>query len=116
MQASVSDIKLSEITQFAEWLQTTMKAIDKGERVPEPLKLDAGEVSMWIQTIRNLEDQRWKSEEGRVNLESEMRDREAYVGQLQASMAEAETAQVTHKEKLAKIVELISEVVRYCGK
>jgi len=121
MQSSVLDIKkLSEIMQFLEWLQPAMKAIEKGERVPEPPKLDAGEVSMWIQTIRNLEDQRLESEEVQVNLESEMRDREAHVGrltqQLEASMAEAKTTQATYKEMLAKIGELASEGVRYCGR
>jgi len=121
MQSSVLDIKkLSEIMQFLEWLQPAMKAIEKGERVPEPPKLDAGEVSMWIQTIRNLEDQRLESEEVQVNLESEMRDREAHVGrltqQLEASMAEAMTAQATYEEKLAKIGELASEGVRYSGR
>ncbi len=120
MQSSVLDIKLSEIMQFSEWLQLAMKAIEKGERVPEPPKLDAGEVSMWIQTIRNLEDQRRESDEVKIHLESEMRDRKAHVGrltqQLQASMAEAKTAQATYKEMLAKIGELASEVVRYCGK
>ncbi len=121
MQSSVLDIKkLSEIMQFLEWLQPAMKAIEKGERVPEPPKLDAGEVSMWIQTIRNLEDQRQESEEVKINLESEVRDREAHVRrltqQLQASMAEAKTAQATYEEKLAKIGELASEVVRYCAK
>ncbi len=60
MQSSILDIKLSEIMQFSEWLQPAMKAIEKGERVPEPPKLDAGAVSMWIQTIGNLEDQRRK--------------------------------------------------------
>jgi len=120
MQSSVLDIKLSEIMQFSEWLQPAMKAIEKGERVPEPPKLDAGEVFMWIHTIRNLEDQRRKSEEVKFSLESKMREREAHVGrltqQLEASMAEAKTVQATYKEKLAKIGELANEVVRYCDK
>ncbi len=129
MQSSAYDVKLSEVMQFVEWLQPAMKAIEKGERVPEPPKLDVGEVSMWIQTIRNLEDQRRESKEVQVNLESEMRDREAYVGrlthQLQASSAEAKTAQAasqelqrvvaTYKGMLDKVGELASEVVRYDG-
>ncbi len=44
---------------------------------------------------------------------------EAYVGrliqQLQASMAEAKTAQATYEEKLAKIGELASEGIRSCA-
>ncbi len=102
MQSSAYDVKLSEVMQFVEWLQPAMKAIEKGERVPDPPKLDVGEVSMWIQTIRNLEDQRRESKEVKFNLESEMRDREAYVEhlthQLQASSAEAKTAQAASQE------------------
>lgn len=129
MQSSAPDIKLSEITQFVEWLQPAMKAIEKSERVPEPPKLGAGEVSLWIQTIRNLEERRRESEEVQLNLESEMRDREAYVGrltqQLQSSIAEAKTAQAASQElqrevtvykgMLAKVGELASEVVRFDG-
>ncbi len=120
MQSSAHDVKLSEVMQFVEWLQPAMKAIEKGERVPEPPKLDVGEVFMWIQTIRNLEDQRRESEEVQVNRESEMRDREAYVErltqQLQVSIAEAKTTQATHKEKLDKVDKLASEVARCRGK
>ncbi|TKS58100.1 MAG: hypothetical protein EWM72_03214 [Nitrospira sp.] len=129
MQSSAPDVKLSEVMQFVEWLQPAMKAIEKGERVPEPPKLGAGEVSMWIQTIRNLEDRRRESEEVQVSLESEMRDREAYVArltqQLQTSIAEAKTAQAASQElqrvvttckgMLAKFGELAGEVARYDG-
>jgi uncharacterized Zn finger protein len=106
LQWSAPDFKISEVMQFAEWLQPVMNAIEKGERIPEPPKLGAGEVSMWIQMIRNLEDQRRESEEVQVNLESEMRVREAYreahmghlTQQLQASMAEAKTSQAASQE------------------
>lgn len=129
MQSSAPDVKLSEVMQFVEWLQPAMKAIEKGERVPESPKLGAGEVAMWIQTIRNLEDRRRESEEVQVSLESEMRDREAYVGrlsqQLQTSIAEAKAAQATSQElqrevaaykgMLAKVGELAGEMARYDG-
>lgn len=129
VQSSAPDVKLSEVMQFVEWLQPAMKAIEKGERLPESPKLGAGEVAMWIQTIRNLEDRRRDSEEVQVNLESEMRDREAYVGrlsqQLQTSIAEAKAAQATSQElqrevdaykgMLAKVGELAGEMARYDG-
>jgi uncharacterized Zn finger protein len=129
MSSSAPDVKLSEVMQFVEWLQPAMKAIEKGERVPEPPKLGAGEVATWIQTIRNLEDRRRESEEVQVNLEADMRDREAYVGrltqQLQTSIAEAKAAQSTsqdlqrevamYKSMLSKVGELASEVARYDG-
>jgi ribosomal protein L11 len=126
---SAPDIKLSEVMQFVEWLQPAMKAIEKGEPVPEAPKLGVGEVSTWIQTIKNLEDRRRDSEEVQLNLESDMRDREAYVGrltqQLQTSIAEAKTAQATSQElqrematykgMLAKVSELVGEAARYDG-
>jgi len=129
MQPSLSDVKLSEVMQFVEWLQPAMRAIENEERIPEPPKLGAGEVSMWIQTIKSLENRRRESEEVKVNLESEMRDREAYIGrltqQLQTSIAEAKTAQAASQElqrevgvykgMLAKVGELAGEVVRYDG-
>jgi uncharacterized Zn finger protein len=129
MPSSVPDVKLSEVMQFVEWLQPAMKAIEKGEQIPEAPKLGVGEVSTWIQTIKNLEDRRRDSEEVQINLESDMRDREAYVGrltqQLQASIAEAKTAQAasqelqrevaTYKGMLAKVSELAGEVSRYDG-
>ena len=128
-QSSAPDVKLSEVMQFVEWLQPAMKAIENGEQVPEAPQLGAGAVSTWIQTIKNLEDHRRESEEVQSNLESNMRDREAYVGrltqQLQASIAEAKTAQAasqelqreaaTCKEVLAKVGELVGEVARYDG-
>jgi hypothetical protein len=129
MSTSAPDVKLSEIMQFVEWLEPATQALEKGEQIPEPPKLATGPVSTWIQTIRNLEDRRQESEEVQVNLESEMRDREAYVGrltqQLQASIAEAKTAQTTlqelqrevtmYKGMLARVAELAGEIARYDG-
>lgn len=128
-QSTAPDVKLSEVMQFVEWLQPAMKAIENGGQIPEAPNLGTGEVSTWIQTIKNLEDRRRESEEAQINLESNMRDREAYVGrltqQLQASIAEAKTAQAasqelqreaaTCKEVLAKVGELVGEVARYDG-
>jgi len=129
MSASAPDVKLSEIMQFVEWLEPAMQAIEKGERIPDPPRLGGGAVSLWIQTIRNLEDRRRESEEVQLNLEADMRDREAYVGrltqQLQTSIAEAKTAQDTSQElqrevsayrgMLARVAELAGEIARYDG-
>src|SRR5437868_3860047 len=56
--SSSADVKLIEVMQFVEWLQPAMKAIERGERVPEAPPIAAGEVSAWIHTIRNLEERR----------------------------------------------------------
>ncbi|MEQ1794948.1 MAG: hypothetical protein ABL970_12235 [Nitrospira sp.] len=124
-----TDVKLSEIMVFVEWLQPAMRAIEKTQPVPPPPPIAPGEVANWIQTIRNLEDRRRDSEEVQLKVESDMRDREAYVGrlsqQLQASIAEAKTAQATtqelqhevatYKAMLTKVAELSGEVSRYDG-
>lgn len=125
--SSSTDVKLSEVMVFVEWLQPAIKAIEQVQSMPLPPQIAPGEVSNWIQTIRNLEDRRRDSEEVQLKLESDMRDREAYVArlsqQLQASTAEAKAAQATtqalqqevatYKVVLSKVAELSGEVSRY---
>jgi hypothetical protein len=124
--ASTTDLKLGEVMVFVEWLQSGIKALECGQPLPDSPKL-GGDLAPWIQAIRDLEERRHESEEMRVNLESDMRAREAYVGrltqQLQASMEEIKAAQTnsqqlqqelnTYKEMLAKVSEVASEVGSY---
>jgi hypothetical protein len=124
--ASTTDLKLGEVMAFVEWLQPAIKALERGQPLPDSPKL-GGDLAPWIQAIRNLEERRHDSEERRVNLESDMRAREAYVGrltqQLQASMEEIKAAQTNSqqlhqeltacKEMLAKVSEIASEVGIY---
>lgn len=123
---STTDLKLSEVMAFVEWLQPAMKALEREQPLPDSPKL-SGDVAPWIQAIRNLEEHRRTSEEVQVNLESDLRDREAYIGrltqQLQASMEEIKTTQASsqqlqqeltaYKEMLTKITEVASEVGSY---
>jgi chromosome segregation ATPase len=111
---------------FVEWLQPAIKALERGQLLPDSPKL-GGDLASWIQAIRNLEERRRESEEVRINMESDMRDREAYVGrltqQLQASMEEVKTSQASSqqlqqeltmcKEMLAKVSDIASEVGSY---
>jgi hypothetical protein len=124
--ASTTDLKLGEVMAFVEWLQSGIKALECGQPLPDSSKL-GGDLAPWIQAIRDLEERRHESEEMRVNLESDMRAREAYVGrltqQLQASMEEIKAAQTNSqqlqqeltacKEMLAKVSEVASEVGSY---
>jgi hypothetical protein len=124
--ASTTDLKLGEVMAFVEWLQPAINALERGQPLPDSPKL-GGDIASWIQAIRNLEERSRVSEEARINLESDMRDREAYVGrltqQLQASMEEIKATQAssqqlqqdltTCKELLAKVSELASEVGGY---
>ncbi len=124
--ASTTDLKLGEVMAFVEWLQPAIKALERGQPMPDSPKI-GGDLAPWTQAIRNLEERRRESEEVRSNLESDMRDREAYVGrltqQVQASMEEIKAAQASSqqlqreltacKEMLAKVSEVASEVGSY---
>jgi hypothetical protein len=123
---SNADLKLSEVTAFIEWLQPAMEALERGQPLPDSLR-SSGDIGVWIQNIRNLDDRRRESEEIQLTLESQQRDREAYIErmtqQLQASMAEVKSAQgsieqlqqelAVYKDMFVKVTEIASEVGGY---
>lgn len=124
-----SDVKLSDVMVFLEWIQPAAKALERQEPLPGPPTLGPGPISTWIQAIRNLEDRRRESEEVMTSLESQLKDREADVGRLtqqfQSSLRESNAAQATsrelqrevdfYKEVLTRVSELTAEVVRHAG-
>lgn len=124
--APTSDLKLGEVMAFIEWVQPALKALERGHPLPDSPKV-SGDLGPCIQHFRNLDERRRESEELRANLESDMRDREAYVGrltqQLQASLEEIKTTQASAqhlqqelnacKEILIKVSEVASEVGGY---
>jgi hypothetical protein len=124
--ASTTDLKLGDLMAFIAWLQPALYALERGQPMSDSPKL-GGDVAFWIQAIRNLEERRRESEETRINLESDIRDREAYVGrltqQLQASMEEIKTTQTSSqqlqqeltacKDMLAKVSEVAFEIASY---
>lgn len=124
--ADLNDLKLSEVMAFVEWLQPAMKALDQGQPLPDASRL-TGDIGVWIQTLRNLDERRREGEEVQLSLESERRDREAYVErmtqQLQASMTEVKSAQsrlqqleeelTVYKDMFVKVSEIASEVGGY---
>ena len=119
--ASTTDLKLGEVMAFIEWLQPAIKALKHGQPLPGARDLAAG-----VEAIHNVEERLRESEEIRIKLESDMRDREAYIDrltqQIQTSMEELKAAQANSqqlqqeltacKEILEKVVELASEVGR----
>jgi hypothetical protein len=123
------DVKLSEVMVFLEWLEPAMKALERQEPLPSPPALGPGAALTWIQTIRNLEERRRENEEVMTNLESQLKDRDADVGQLtqqlQTSLREGNAAQATtqelqrevasYKEVLTTVSKLTSEIVRHVG-
>ncbi|MEQ1681355.1 MAG: hypothetical protein WA045_13245 [Nitrospira sp.] len=121
------DVKLSDVMVFLEWLEPATKALERQEPLPSPPALGPGAALTWIQTIRNLEERRRENEEVMTNLESQLKDRDADVGQLtqqlQTSLREGNAAQATtqelqrevasYKEVLATVSKLTTEIVRY---
>ena len=127
MSSPVSDVKLSEVMLFIEWLQPTMKALENEEPLPDPPKLGPGEVSSWVHMIKGLEDRRRETEDALAQRELDMRDREAFVGrlteQLQVAVNEVKAAQAKADEfqretalyqgLLTKAGELAADVIRH---
>jgi uncharacterized Zn finger protein len=121
-----ADLKLSEVMAFIEWLQPAMKSLEKGLPLAEASR-STGDLRAWAQSIRNLEERRRESEEIQLSLESDQRDREAYVQrmtqQLQASMEEVKGAQgqlqrlqeelAGHQDMFVKVMEIATEVGGY---
>jgi uncharacterized Zn finger protein len=124
--STFSDLKLSEVLAFIEWFQPAVKALEKGVPLPDASRL-TGDVAAWTEIIRNLDERRRESEEIQLTLESEQRERDAYVQrmtqQLQASMTEVKAAQAqlhhiqqemaSHQDMFAKVAEIASEVGGY---
>jgi hypothetical protein len=129
LQSVASELKLSEVMVFLEWLQPAARALERQEQLPDPPALGPGAVSTWIQTIGNLEDRRRENEEVMTSLESQLKDREGDIGhltqQLQTSLREGNAAQATiqalqrevasYEEVLTRVSELTAEVVRHAG-
>jgi prefoldin subunit 5 len=121
-----ADVKLSEVMAFIEWLQPAMKALEQGQPLPDTSRF-TGDIGVWVQAIRRLDERRRESEGVRARLESEQQDREAYIArmsqQLQTAMAEVKAAQAschqfeqeiaTYKDMFVKVTEIASEVGGY---
>jgi chromosome segregation ATPase len=113
-------VKLSELTVFIEWMQQAVRAIEKGESIPDQPDAATGEIASWMRIIRNLDDRRREGEEIQLGLETELQHRESALVQLterlEASLDESKTMQVacrdlrrdlaSHKSRLAKAGDL----------
>src|SRR5690349_5592824 len=59
--SALSDLRLSEVLAFIEWLQPATTALEKGLPLPDASRL-TGELAASIQVIRNLDERRRESE------------------------------------------------------
>lgn len=115
-----TDVKLSELTVFIEWMQQAVRAIEKGDTVPDQPDAATGEIASWMRIIRNLDDRRREGEEIQVGLQRELQHRESALAhlteRLEASLDESKSMQVacrdlrrdlaSHKSRLAKAGDL----------
>ncbi|MBX3337239.1 MAG: hypothetical protein KF848_06570 [Nitrospira sp.] len=95
--APSSDVKLGELTQFTEWMQRVVQAIQGGQPVPEQPNIQPGLVSTWTHIIQQLDERRRESEFTQIQLDSDVRSREATVARLtqdlEVSVKEAKSLQ-----------------------
>lgn len=97
-----ADVRLGELTVFIEWMQQAVRAIEKGETVPDQPNAATGEIASWMRIIRNLDDRRREGEEIQVGLEGELQKREAVLAhltqRLETSLDESKTMQVACRD------------------
>jgi hypothetical protein len=96
------DVKLSELTQFTEWMQRVVQAIQTDQPVPDQPTMGAGLVSTWTQIIRQMDERRREGEVVQVDLGREIRDRDAMVARLtqdlDSSVKESKSLQMICKD------------------
>lgn len=96
--APSGDVKLGELTQFTEWMQQVVQAIQSGQPVPAQPNIEPGLVSTWTHIIQQLDERRRESEVTQTQLDTDLRNRESVVARitqdLDASVKEAKSLQV----------------------
>ena len=95
---SSGDMKLSELNQFTEWMQLAVQAIQAGKPLPGQPPIGPGLVLTWTQVIQQMDERRRESEVAQVELDADIRNREAVVARLtqdlEASVKESKSLQV----------------------
>ncbi|MEK6803942.1 MAG: hypothetical protein AABZ34_14930 [Nitrospirota bacterium] len=95
---SSGDVKLSELNQFTEWMQRTVQAIQAGKPLPDQSPIGPGLALTWTQAIQQMDERRRESESAQVELDADIRNREAVVARLtqdlEASVTESKSLQV----------------------
>lgn len=101
-RAPSGDVKLSELTQFTEWMQQVVHAIQTDQPVPDQPTMGAGVVSTWTQIIRRLDERRRDGEVVQARLDLDVRDRDAMVARLtqdlDSSVKESKSLQLICKD------------------
>lgn len=97
-----TDVKLGELTQFMEWMQRTVQAMERDHPLPPAPDFGGSEVAAWVEVIRNMDARRRDSEVVQMGLEADLRNRDAAVArmtqELEASVEEAKSLQASCRE------------------
>jgi hypothetical protein len=118
------DVKLGELTQFMEWMQRTVRAMEVDQPLPSAPDFGTSEVAAWVQVIRNMDERRRQSEVVQMGLRADLRNRDAAVArmtqELDTSVEEVKTLQSScrdlqreldgRKAQLGKTTELFRHV------
>ena len=96
------DVKLSELTQFTEWMQQVVHAMQTDQAVPDQPTMGSGVVSTWTQIIRQLDERRREGEVVQASLEQDIRNRDTMVARLtrdlDSSVKESKSLQLICKD------------------
>lgn len=84
---AVNDLRLSEVTEFIEWLQAAMKSLETKEPLPDSPPQKTGLVADWISAIRELERERRESEALRQALQEDLSRHERQIQQFRQQLA-----------------------------
>lgn len=97
-----ADVRLSELTQFTEWMQRAVLAIQAGYPVPDQPAMGPGVVSTWMQMVRQMDERRQESELVQAGLDADIRNRDTVVARLtqdlDSSVKEAKSLQAICKD------------------
>ena len=100
--APSNDVKLSELTQFTEWMQRVVHAIQTDQPVPDQPAMEGGIVATWTEIIRQLDQRRRQGEEVQAGLDRDLRARDAMLARLtedlDSSVKESKSLQSICKE------------------
>jgi hypothetical protein len=121
------DVRLSELTQFMEWMQRTIQAMEVDEPLPSAPDFGTSEVAAWVQVIRNMDECKRQSEVVQMGLRADLRNRDAVVArmtqELETSAEEAKALQIScrdlqreleiHRAQLGKTADVARQVEKF---
>ncbi len=79
---SALKITLGDLLVFINWMQQADKALDHGERLPDPPEVESGQVLTWVSLIQKLDERFNQGKEKQLALEANLVVQEAQLRDL----------------------------------